>query len=397
MTLAGQDIVCFALRRWDGLRKNNQQVMRLLALQNRVLYVNPPSTLREALGRRAGRLMACTVRAETEGCLYVLQDPRLLPRWRRGHLVAVTVNAVTGPLRLTAVRRVAARLGFRSPILWIYDPLAAPAVGTFSERLVVYFVIDQYAEYYAHTEARWRATMIAHHRSMLARADVVFAVSESLQRQCCEVNQNSYLIPNAVDFETFQARCGVEPADAADIPRPVIGYVGVIHSIVDLPLLELVARARPSWSLMLVGPAEDLLEDDRRRFQRLVALPNVHYLGFKQPEEVPGYVGRCDVTLLPYRIGPLTQHIDSLKLYEYLACGKPVVSTDLPAARRFDGLVSIAYDPAGFLQAIENALSEHPGQAQTRIQAARGHSWTNRVEAMGAILASRLEGRSSSA
>jgi glycosyltransferase involved in cell wall biosynthesis len=387
--LSGYDIVCFALRAWDSTWKNNQQVMSRLAASNRILYVNPPRSLKAGLS---------AVRLATDGQapvvlgrnLYVLQEPPLLPRWGRDHIAARLLNAAVDPMRLTYVRKAARRFGFRHPILWVYDPLAADATGRFDERLVVYYVIDNYDEYFPPTAAFWRSAMIRNHQRMLERADVVLAVTDSLHARCLEVNPNSFLVPNAADLKLFQTATDDFLPNLAEIPGPVIGYVGVIHSIIDFELLEYLARERPEWSLVLIGPLLSLLEEDRERFGRLVSYQNVYYVGFQPPDRLPTYIRRCDVTLMPYRLGPLTMHGDSLKLYEYLACGKPVVSTDIPSARRFRGLIEIARNREDFLRAIQRSLEEPSESKGARIREAELHSWDRRISDMGEILARHL-------
>lgn len=253
--LSGHDIICFAVRAWDSPWKNNQQLMSRLAASNRVLYVNPPRPLRAVLNGTSLRSNGQLPSMPRGTSLHVLRESALLPTWGRNHAAARLFNHVTDPVRLMRVRKLASLLGFKRPILWIYDPLAASAVSNFREQLVVYYLIDSYQDYIAPDKA-WRATIAASHQRMLEQADIVFAVSDSLYRQSLEVNPSSFLMPNGVDLELFQTAVAETPSELAAIPSPVIGYVGAIRSVLDLELLEHVATHRPQWSLLLVGPEE---------------------------------------------------------------------------------------------------------------------------------------------
>jgi glycosyltransferase involved in cell wall biosynthesis len=390
MSLSGEDIICLALRGWNSPWKNNQQVMSVLARSNRVLYVQPPRSLRAALRERAeGDREAKYIYWRTSG-LAVYTEPWFLSRVRETRPGAVVMNRATAAARAVHVRGIARRLGFATPILWVYDPMAAPQVGMFGEKLIVFHVIDNYNEYYS--SARAKALVSMRQEALLKRADVVFTVSEALQERCRRVNPNSHWVPNGVNYQLFQdaTRAKQVPADMARIARPVIGYVGSMQPRIDMALLREIADRRPGWSLVIVGPLEYL--DEASGLSILTARPNIHYLGPKPIELVPLYMLSCDVCLIPYKIDGFAAYSDNLKLYEYLACGRPVVSSDMPSSRRFAPLVSIARGAEGFIQAIEALLAagNSEADAEARMAAASQHSWDRRVEAMRELIEAAL-------
>ncbi len=389
--LSGENIICFTFRPWHSTWKTDQQIMSRLARSNRVLYVNPLRSLRAASLEILGRAPRKPVIEARGQNLYLYQEPVLLPGWGRNHLLSRAYNRIAEPIRLAHARDVAKRLGFRSPILWSYNPLASRAIGSFGEKTVVYCVIDNYDEYFSIHEV-WQTLVRRTHREMMRRAHVVFAVSERLLEQCLQYNPNSYLVPNGVSYELFEAamRNGVAPPDVLPIPRPIIGYVGVLHSVIDFGLLEKIADDHSDWSLMLVGPVEGIAQEDLQAFRRLCSRANVYHLGAKRPEVLPDYVKCCDVGLMPYRINSLTSYSDSQKLYEYMACGRPVVSTAIPSARRFLPLIESVDDSVGFMAAIERALKQPDGLREARTAVARDSSWDRRVGEMSAILARYL-------
>lgn len=378
-TLTGQDIICLALRSWHSPWKNNQQLMSLLARSNRVLYVGPPRPLREAVTEIRGRVPRGPILERYGSDSYIYHGPRLLARSRNSRVFNWTAER----LRLAHVRHTARRLGFQSAILWVFDPTLVHTVGTFGEKLVIYHVIDNYVEYRPANALRVRRMVAKNEETMLGLADIVFAVSETLHQRCLRYNANSFLVPNGVDYGRFQHALdqATIPADVQEIPKPIIGYVGVIESNMNFPLLQQIVDDHPEWSLMLVGPAELV---DRSRFDALLRRPNVFYLGFKPVNEVPNYIKSCDVCLMP---DEERTDGDSLKLYEYLACGRPVVSQiDDPSVRRFKPLMRIAHDASDFVRCIRESLSEGPGLASARIAVARENSWTNRVSALSEVI-----------
>src|SRR3989304_2730621 len=146
--LSGEDIVCFALLRWDSPWKNNQQVMSCFAKGNRVLYVAPPRPFREAIGETLGRVERKPVLEHVIGGLHLYHGPRLLARWGRNHLVSRFFNWVTAPARLAHVRDLAGGMGFRALSVCLNDPILAPGSGSLLAKVAVCSGIDNYAEYF---------------------------------------------------------------------------------------------------------------------------------------------------------------------------------------------------------------------------------------------------------
>jgi glycosyltransferase involved in cell wall biosynthesis len=387
--LSGHDIVCLAHEPWHGPWKTYQQVMSLLAETNRVLYVGPPAPLRDA----ARGLLSRNRRPILERVgprLLVYHEPRFLAKPNMRRPVARQLNWISERLRLAHVRWLLRRRGFINPILWIFDPMMAHAVGTFGEQLVVYHVLDNYMEFTDPNATGLRATVSQNEERMLRRADVVVAVSDRLHQWCLQRNPNSFLVPNGVNYEMFHARAAKKevPSDMESIPRPVIGHVGVIQSDLDLSLVWQMSFEHPEWSLVFVGPQEP--GGRWPEFDALLSRPNVYYLGCKRVEDVPAYIGRCDVCIMPYHPEkPTVPDSDSIKLYEYLACGRPVVSADIPSVRRFAPLVRIANDPASFIRHIEESLTEDPHLSELRQAAAGEHSWRRRVATLSRLIVSQ--------
>jgi len=163
------------------------------------------------------------------------------------------------------------------------------------------------------------------------------------------------------------------PAELRALPRPVIGFFGLLADWVDLDLVRDIAKRRPDWSFALVGKQATGTE-------ALRGLPNVHLLGQKPYALLPAYCRGFDVGIIPFRKSDLTLRANPLKLREYLAAGLPVVSTSLPEVARYGGLVHLAEGTDGFTQAIARALGERsPASDRARAAAMEAESWEARV------------------
>jgi glycosyltransferase involved in cell wall biosynthesis len=187
-----------------------------------------------------------------------------------------------------------------------------------------------------------------------------------------------------VDFEHFASAAGIPaqqiPEDVRDLPRPVLGYFGLISEYVDLELIAAVARRRPEWSFVFVGSA-------RCDARALDGLDNVHLLGGKPYEELPRYCRAFDVGLIPFRMNQLTRAVNPIKLREYLAAGLPVVSTPLPEVLCYNPAVQTAETPDRFVYACAQALTmTGNGDAAARRAMVRDESWRARVEQLSRIV-----------
>jgi len=388
--LSGQNVLCFAPEPWHSIWRNRQQIMSRLARANRVLYVEPK--LYTLSGLRRGEINWSDVRrprltAVMEN-LWLYHHPVYgLTSGRR------VVNRLGYWLRIASLRHAMRQLGMEQPILWLFHPKQAGMVGHCGEKLVCYHVVDEYVAF------RWignkeAQALRADEEALLQRADLVFVVSQALKQSKGRFNPNTYCVPNGVDYARFiQAMANPTlPNDIATLPRPIIGYVGHISIRLNLALLRQIALDHPEWSLALVGSVwEHGCADE---LAALRSLPNVYFLGRKDVNQVPYYIKACQVCLIPYKQGKEAQNINPLKLYEYLACGKPVVSIDIPALEPFAGVVQIADRAVDFGAKIEVALREdHEGLVHRRQALVAAHTWDARVEELSRLITLALSSK----
>ena len=181
------------------------------------------------------------------------------------------------------------------------------------------------------------------------------------------------------------------PALARDLPRPVVGYIGSIHEWIDVPLIEWLAQQRPQWSFLLVGHAHVPVDGLR-------ALPNVRLAGSQPYATLPSWSKTFDAAIIPYRMNRQVANANPLKLREYLAAGKAVVSVRNPEIEKFSQWVRLVDDRDGFLAALDAAVLDNaPGAAEARIAAVADQTWDARVDAVLVEVAARLSPSSSTA
>lgn len=368
--LRGRDILCFS-HDWGGDPLSKTHLMRLLARDNRILWVNSigyrtPAPTRADMGRALRKLRAALKPlGNPEPNLHVL-NPLIVPaygsRW---------VGAINTRLLRAQVLRAMHRLGFRRPINWVFNPAASLVAGTLGEDLLIYHCVDEYSAFAGVRSA----ALAALEDGLLRRADLVIVSAERLLHSKSLANPNTVLVRHGVDHAHFRTALDDRtqvPEEIARLPRPVLGYFGLLGSDwVDADLLVRVARQYSHGSLVLLGKvAMDLSALTRR--------PNVHLLGRKPYETLPAYCKGFDVALIPFPVSEVTLNANPLKAREYLAAGLPVVSTAVPevAALR---LCHVAPDAESFLRGVESALRD-PGPRRTRSEAVREQSWAARLD-----------------
>jgi glycosyltransferase involved in cell wall biosynthesis len=374
--LIGRDIVCFS-NDWDGDPLSKTHLMRILARSNRVLWVN-------SLGNRsphvsshdAARIWKKLRNAaegvqEVESNLFVL-GPLAVPFFGWG---ARLVNA---RLVRAQVLRAMNKLGFRRPISWSFLPSAAPVVGGLGEEQIIYHCVDEFS---AFSDAP-SEEIAALEARLVRRADLVITSAERLRAQKVKLNPRTVLVRHGVDYAHFRKALDPGtpvPAEIARLPRPIMGFFGLIADWVDLGLVRAVADRFPSGSVVLLGKAT-------ASTRALEGAKNVHLLGRKSYARLPGYCKGWDVALMPFSLNELTLNANPLKVREYLAAGLPVVSTPVPEVVAL-GLCHIAEGRERFVAQVEAVLRSNAGPKPERSHAIAHESWEARVDEIRGHLA----------
>lgn len=366
MGLRDRDIVCVSTHYWDERWFRKQHFMNRFAQANRVLFVEPSFSmarkpevhLAEVAANRwfLGRLES------RDGALKLLKPPRGLPKWS-----APSVERLTYRWYGQTIRRAVRRLGMRDPVLWVYRPSYYHSLDAIPHRHLVFDLVDDIAAYGGNENGMPHVEQ--HIRELVRRSDLVVVTAKTLRERYGDAARRVVQIPNGFEARRFEGRARLdEPAALAFIRRPILGFVGTVFSFIDFGLFERVAHAHRDKSIVLVGPVE---ASARSRLERLTRAPNVHHIGQQGSDVIPAFIASFDVCLNVFAQNRAADSVIPLKVFEYLAAGKPVVSTSMRALELEPVAKEIAFAVSSeeFCSAIDKCLAEDTG-AQTRRRAA---------------------------
>ncbi len=330
---AQPDLVCLSHLRWDFVYQRPQHLLSRFAKGRRVFFVEEP--------------------------LFGDGEPRLdiTPRGDRLHVVVPHLPHGLNAEDVEAAQKnmldqLFEEHGIGEHVLWYYTPMAMAWTRHLKPLATVYDCMDELSAFKGAPPA-----LREREGELFRRADLVFTGGQSLYEAKRDQHRAVYAFPSSIDASHFARARAVsqDPADQAAIPHPRLGFFGVIDERMDIELLDAVAAERPDWHLVLVGPVVKIEESELPR------RANIHYLGGKSYDELPTYLAGWDVALLPFARNDSTRFISPTKTPEYLAAGKPVVSTSIRDVVRPYGemqLVRIADTAEEFVEAVEQSLAE---------------------------------------
>jgi glycosyltransferase involved in cell wall biosynthesis len=367
---------------WDPHWQVRHQVLSRLAGYFSVVWMNYPPGWRESLSALYRRRVKSTDGLVRPEGLQICEPGLWLPRLGRPAWLA----HFTSRRRLKRACDLLRARGCTSLVLYIWRPEFAGALEQTTYDLSVYHVDDEYS--FSPTEFEIPLA----ERHLLESVGQVFIHSPELMRRKGGFNPNTEFIPNGVDYRLY-ATPVPEPEDLHHIPHPRIGYVGYLKLTLNWSLLLELSTTHPKWSFIFVGPKSSHAEVENP-LRQISQLPNVYFLGGKATESLGTYPQHFDACMMPYRLDGYTKYIYPLKLHEYLASGKPVISTPIPAVEDFRRVVSIAGDSREWSKAIELALSDAentPDRNAARQRVASEHDWEVLVDKIARRIARRLD------
>lgn len=378
--LRGRDILCFS-HDWTGDPLSKTHLMRILARDNRILWVNAianrmPTASKKDLSRIFKKVTAFAepVR-EVEANIFVL-NPLAVPSYGSS-----AVRGFNQRFLLSQVRRAMKRLRFERPINMIFNPAAGLVAGKLDEESLIYYCVDEYT---AFTGASKGLKEIEEH--LFRTADLVVVSAEKLLESKKAFNKNTFLIRHGTDWAHFRTAIAPDtavPAEIAELPRPIVGFHGLLADWVDYELIGKIAQHFRSGSVVLIGK---IAVDAEEKVKILDGVPNVHFLGRRPYGELPAFCKGFDVAINPFVINELTLAANPLKVREYLAAGVTTVSTDIPEVRILDHCL-VARDHDEFIRMLDAAIET--AKPRVAVSDSIGHeSWDARVEELRALLES---------
>jgi UDP-galactopyranose mutase len=355
------DVICLSHLRWNFVFQRPQHLLTRCAREHRIFFVEEPLF-------EAGEP---SLRVQTAGDVTVVVPllPEDLSSEQCVHLQRMLLDDF---IRAKHVR---------DYVLWYYTPMALGFTRHWSPAAVIYDCMDELSAFQGAP-----ASLREHEAELMQRASLVLTGGRSLYEAKRHLHHNIHALPSSVDVDHFARARNIiaDPPDQAGIPHPRLGFFGVIDERLDIGLVDGLAAARPDWHVVMIGP---VVKIDPASLPRR---PNIHYLGAKSYAELPGYLAGWNVALLPFARNEATRFISPTKTPEYLAAGKPVVSTSIrdvvrPYGER--GLARIADAAPAFVEACAAAMAE---DAHERVTAAdaflRQTSWEGTWTRVRALL-----------
>lgn len=340
------DLICLSHLRWDFVYQRPQHLLSRCASERRVFFIEEPMFTDENHWRLEVSRRECGVWVA-------------VPHLPKGLTEDVTIAILQG-----LIDDLMAEQEIHDYICWYYTPMMLPLAEHLTPSLVVYDCMDELSAFKGAPPA-----LREREERLFDMADLVFTGGQSLYEAKRDRHPQAYAFPSSIEAAHFnQARqAPADPADQAGIPHPRMGFYGVLDERFDIALLDQIAQAKPEWQFVMIGPVVKIDPVSLPRYA------NIHYLGGKSYSELPHYLAGWDVALLPFARNESTRFISPTKTPEYLAGGKPVVSTPIRDVVRPYGeqnLVQIAETAEEFVAAIETAM-----------QQGQDPEWLDRVDA----------------
>ena len=368
-------IIAFSHLRWDFVWQRPQQFLSRFAAQHPVLFVEEPEFSLEPGAHPQTQL--------SQAAENITVARFLLPKdWTRDE----RFEAVAERLTEEAIESVNAEGAFDRPLLWFYNPMDTPwAVQAFNRRGVVYDCMDELSQFKFAPQ-----NLLDNERMLLGEADVVFTGGYELWTRKSRQHENVHFFGCGVEYNHFAKAQLPEteiPADVKDIPHPILGWFGVIDERMDYPLLAHIANARPDWHLVMVGP---VVKVDPAS---LPQAPNIHWVGQRDYSVLPSYCKAFDICMMSFAINEATEFINPTKALEYLATGRPVISTPVrDVVRQYTEFVDIAQTPEEFVSLAEKALAtKDQARIERGIERAKQCSWESTVAQMQELIDKAIE------
>lgn len=359
-----RDIIVFA-DDWGRYPSTMQYIGRILAERHRIVWVGSLGLRKPRIHLAdAGRIVekARSIfrhRTASAAGSVIAAHPMVLPFHDLAPVRILNAASIT-----RAVRGAAREHGFIDPIVITASPLTGALVGQLGESSFHYVCLDDFSRF----EGAFKCIGPLE-RELVALADTVFSVSDILRDSRMPASGRGYYLPQGVDTDHFRRREAEPPLALRTLPRPLIGFFGILAPWIDQELLVRTAKAFPHASVVLLGRTSTDLSLLRRS-------PNIHYLGEIPYTELPSWGQWFDVGLIPFQVNDLTLASNPLKLLEYLALGLPVVSTDLPEVRKFGDLVRVGSSGAEFVESVGRAIGDTSTDLRDRRrQKAEKYSW----------------------
>jgi glycosyltransferase involved in cell wall biosynthesis len=376
--LRGRDILCFS-HDWTGDPLSKTHLMRILSKENRILWINAianrmPTASSKDVSRIFKKLKSFAEPiCEVEPNIHVL-NPLAIPAYG-----TKAVRQFNEKFLVRQVKRAMRKLAFKNPLNMVFNPAAGLLAGKLGEKQLIYYCVDEYT---AFTGAAKGLREIE--EDLFRKSDLVVVSAEKLLADKKKFNTNTFLIRHGTDWAHFRKALDADtkiPAEIKDLPRPVIGFHGLLADWVDFELIKKTAEHFSKGSVVLIGK---IAVDAERKIKILNDVKNIHFFGRQPYAKLPAYCKGFDVALNPFKISELTLAANPLKVREYLAAGLMTVATDIPEVRVLENCL-VGENHAHFIEQIEYALQNPKSRAEISDRIER-ESWEAKIDELREIM-----------
>jgi glycosyltransferase involved in cell wall biosynthesis len=389
-----KEVVLISTADWDNpFWTNKQHIAKRLADRGyKVLYINSlglrrPSSSSKDIGRMARRLKSFFGGLKQKHENLWVWSPVVIPYQKYAWVRKLNFFIVS-----QFIKRYKRKLGLSNYLTWTYNPLSAPLLNK-GEQLSVYHCVDEISAQPGMPEQIIQDQEL----TLIKQSDIIFTTAMNLYESRKINNPHTYYSANVADYELFSKARLPEtelPLDMISYTKPIVGFVGAINGYkLDLKLIRDVALQSPEYEFVLIGQVGE--GDPWTDISLLEGVENIQLIGPRSYETLPGYIKAFDVCLLPNMINDYTINMFPMKFFEYLAAGKPIVMTSLPALQEYYGLGYVADNADAFAKAIKNAVNEkfdanYSQLLEQRLEEARKHDWEARIDTMIELIEQQL-------
>ncbi len=379
-----RQIVCLSTSNWEGHPTSKQQVMSRIK-DAEILYFDPPITMIAPLKDKSAKPRMSKYKEKgfkPAENITVYALPPVLPLYNKHR----SLNRMNQRRIAAFVREKMKKHGFHNPVLWVYHPSNVDAIEHIPHSSLVYHCVDRHSAYPGLIDP---AVVDGMEAELARKCDMIFATAKGLAETLKKYTDNVHLLPNGANYELFSRvdEPGLPiPNDLFNIQKPILGFIGALQDCNDYSLVSEAARRHPEWSFVFIGnplPGVDLSE--------ITGRDNIHLLGPKPHNELVCYIANFDACLNLFRPNALSKDVSPLKFYEYLATGKPIVSTPQPEQiLDYRDVIYIGATPDEFEQQCARAIADTSPELKAKRQAyGRLCSWDARVSELREVLASK--------
>jgi teichuronic acid biosynthesis glycosyltransferase TuaH len=290
------------------------------------------------------------------------------------------------------LRRVEKILNLKNIVFWSYNPMFTNFIGKLNEKLFVFDTVDNWAEHPNYLKMIKKKKLLANYKVIAEKADVIFTVSEAMVDFFKDLGRTKdiHWIPNGVDYDHFNDPEKVEQENKlSEFTKPIIGYLGTIEERVDIDLIVKIAKHHSDKKIALCGPIWPGIKKELH--EKIKGIENIHTFGRIDFDDAPSYLNKFNVAIIPHKLNKFVESMNPMKMYDYLACGKPVVATQGAGIDMFKDHIYIAKSENEFISNIDQALLEDsPEKREARKAAVKQHSWRERTDKMTEIVYKKL-------